>query len=139
MRENTNAFFKQNFGNNFVSIDITDGHCSCSIYPILLTSEAEIETEELIDKYRKKGWSENKIHRAIDDKKKSENKDVINLREILAHLFEQVGSFWLFAHQYKSLVENEPLKSMNPKDLRVSELLDNKNEVPEDVIVKIKK
>jgi len=138
LRENKNAFFNEMFGRDFVSLDITDGHCSCSIYQILMADNSENETQQLQKKYRKKGWSESKIERAIADNQQTKNKDLINLREILANIAKQTGSLWLFAHQYSGLIANEHLENINHQELKIAELLDNKIEVPEDVIVKIK-
>lgn len=137
LRENDNAFFKQNFGSNFVSLDITDGHCSCSIYQILLADNSEVNSQKLLQKYRRKGWSETKIQRAIDSSNQTQPKDLIDLRRILANIVEQVGSIWILAHQYEGLIESEKLDGLNHRELKIAELLDNKTEVPEDAIVKI--
>jgi hypothetical protein len=141
LRCNENSFFKQNFGDESISLDITDGHCSCSIYPLLTAVEECDDTEKMIAKYRSSGWSESKIQRAVDDRRKAKinQNDELNLREILVGLYRRIGFFWLFAHQYKGSIENEPLKITNRKELRISELSDKNIEVPEDVIVKIKK
>ena len=139
LRENKNPFFEKNFGSNFVSYDVTDGHCSCSIFGDLAAEEIVDQTAKIIEKYRKKGWSENKIRRAVKNHDlKPERKTDSGIRKILAELFNEIGSYWLFAHMYKGMIDEEPLKAASFKELKIPELADKKMAVPEDVIIKIK-
>jgi hypothetical protein len=141
LRENKNPFFEKNFGENIVSFDVTDGHCSCSIRADLAAETATADdAEKIIENYRRKGWSENKIRRALGNRQsKPEIETGTPAREYLARIFERIGSYELFTHMYKGAIGDEPLKAASRKDLKIQELLDKTVEVPDDVIIKIKK
>ena len=139
LSDNKNAFFKETFGKDSLSFDLTDGYCSCPIYPLLLADNSEDEIEKIVQKYRRKGFSENKIKRVLSDKTNSQPKNPLNLREMLAEIVRESASLWIFVHQYEDTFAGEKLKSCETIELRIAELVNKKTEIPEDVIVKIKK
>ena len=140
LRENKNPFFEKRFGARCAAFDVTDGHCSCSIFADL-TAEEETngETLRLIEKYRRKGWAENKIRRAIESHNSKPPRETDSgIREKLAQLYERIGSYRLFAHLYEGAIDEERLEAAGEKDLKTTELADKNRGVPADVIINIK-
>ncbi len=104
-----------------------------------------IEKSE-IEKLNKKGWSESKINRWTEDRKKDVEKkrkqynsranelhtDIENWLTYLRNLFEQtsVSHFGLLLHWYKGGLENEKIKLNERRKVRISE-------VTEDILLNI--
>jgi hypothetical protein len=93
---NKNPFFVQTLGKGFLSMNVTDGHCSCSLYSSLLTEDAE-DTTRLMKKYRRKGWSQNKIDIALSNIERKPRQVSIDLRPMISSIAYDIGSVHLFA------------------------------------------
>jgi hypothetical protein len=75
-------------------VDVTDGHCSCDAVRGPKTDEGRIAT-----KYRKKGWSDAKIMRAIESRRsKDPHRAAEILESWLAELAMRFGSVSVFIH-----------------------------------------
>ncbi len=80
------------------SIIITDGFCSCSMYH---KPQQKSRIDRLEKKYRKKGWNEQKIERALRDISLTSNIDEglrPDLAEWVADLAKTVCPVYLFVH-----------------------------------------
>jgi hypothetical protein len=65
---NNNNYIKDIFPANYKLFNIIQGGCSCDLYENV---QYEEKINHLVDKYKKKKWSDGKINRAIEDYKKS--------------------------------------------------------------------
>lgn len=137
LRENNNTFFVKRLGEKFKSFNVVDGLCSCSLYPLLLPESKNDEIEQVIKKYKRKGWSKNKIQRALEEMKKKLPREPVPLREFIAETVKNVDDLWLYAHQYSGLIESEKLESGESRELKVSDFLDKNTEILENELVKI--
>jgi hypothetical protein len=101
---------------------LTDGHCSCDLYrsPSYAGSRETVEDLErkLCRKYRKKGWGEAKIRRAVKDataaRERRSGGDFIGLhpdvRVVLARVADEVDHIYAFVHQYSGGIASEQVK-----------------------------
>lgn len=93
---------------NWISFTATLGGCSCGFY--LTEDGSEDRLEKLRKKFDKKGWSENKIARALELNKAESfpkpglRSDVVDL---LNELIESFGEVMVSLHFYSGAVEEE--------------------------------
>jgi len=89
---------------------ITRGGCSCDLELSRHRGADESEIEKERARYRKKGWSEAKIARALQGKFAPDpRKDtpIEKLRELLRRLSRAPGGVRVFGHEYDGLIEEE--------------------------------
>jgi len=91
---------------------VTSGMCSCDLYfPEPADRPSSKSPERLRKKYAKKGWSEAKILRALQNCEKAyshteyETGFAEDLLLAFTELAEQVGRFAVFVHWYRGNVE----------------------------------
>ena len=93
---------------------LTRGGCSCELYSE--PSEPTTEEDAAADRarYRRKGWSEAKIARAIEAKArphKGANEHRRAFHAAISSIVQRFGSARLFAHMYDGRIDNEEIGS----------------------------
>ena len=115
------------------------GMCSCHLYT---KSRSEpLEAGKLRSKYKKKGWSEDKINRAIADKLSAQKESFKglrpDLREQLSNIAADVGRLSVVAHFYSGGVESEAVPIMGRKIVSRDSLVTDEDAIPEDTLVEV--
>lgn len=93
---------------DWTSFTATSEGCSCDFYRA--SDDSSDHRSKLAKKYRKKGWSETKIQRALENLKVAPTRtaglrdDIVDLTTELAHAFGQVR---LSLHWYSGDIETE--------------------------------
>jgi len=93
---------------DWTSFTATSGGCSCDLYRAYKDSRKDDST--LIECYRKKGWSESKIERAISSRKKAAatssglRDDILHIVKNLVAAYSQIR---LSLHWYSGQIETE--------------------------------
>lgn len=82
---------------------VTTGMCSCDIYH-WVSKDPEEEIQKLREKYRKKGWSKNKIDRAVEEATAARTTKSSGLRadtrEAISRVAASCGVVHVFVHFY---------------------------------------
>ncbi len=122
---------------------ITTGMCSCSLMP-RIDLHASQQLEKRREWYRKQGWSEVKIARAIESteaalkaKRRHEN-DLAperGFREAITDQVRHFGGIRLFAHFYSGDVADEQVMCNGRRQMTLDEFLDQG--LPGDVLVEM--
>jgi len=91
---------------------ITHGGCSCDLYATPTPTTPQEEETRSRDRYRRKGWSDAKIARALKSKRHTDRTTGDeNYREkfcqTIMKLVHETGRLCLFAHQYDDLCDEE--------------------------------
>jgi hypothetical protein len=124
------------FGSEFKLFYISEGYCGCSLYNKPHQSEEELK---LRSQYEKKGWSEAKISRAIACKLSNTQRGLrSDLRQQLVKLVSELKSLLLLVHHYAGDIDEETITIHEKKEISVSDLLNNKAIIPEDIVIWIK-
>ena len=121
---------------------ITSGMCSCDLYGRRRTAEAPNPVAHLRRKYEKRGWSEAKIKRALEQVAVKESKtnrassgfrsDVLSGVETLCRA---AGSVALLVHWYSGDVESERVRLGQPRRCRFDELAAQAQSLVEDQVL----
>lgn len=125
-----------------VAFVVTDGMCSCSLYTRTYALE---DTEEKVrrkySKYKKHGWTEAKINRAIADSLSRPKPDFLglrsDLRSQLADLASEAGRVFLVVHYYSDGTETEEVPIIGKKVLSCETMQNNDESVEEDTLIEI--
>lgn len=93
---------------------ITKGGCSCDLVTTFLeTRDPNIRAALLRRKYKKKGWSNSKIDRAVHDAMRSAN-NLYGFRagvaQYLTHLAAQLGQVQFIVHHHSHEFATEPFE-----------------------------
>ena len=129
-----------------VSFVITDGMCACDLFSQPQVSGGENKEEKLRrkyakPKYKKLGWTEAKIERAIADSlSKPAGKFSglrADLRWQLCDLVAEVGRVSIVVHFYSGDTETDDVPIGLKKTISCEDLRDNDECVVEDMIVEI--
>ena len=99
------------FPKHHTVFEVTDGACSCRLYPTEWEKHAEAMKRA---KYERKGWSKRKIERALNDKRQHDLRKPNPGRSFIRLLNELVvttGEVSLFAHWFEGSIDDEPLNS----------------------------
>jgi hypothetical protein len=122
---------------------ITHGGCSCELYAARGARGSDKETiEKERARYRKKGWSEAKIRRALETKlaarapvprSQREDTPMEKLSDLLTRLAAVPGGVRIFVHAYSGSVDEEIVTGRRGKSLSVRSAIDGA--IPEDVVV----
>lgn len=105
---------------------VTSGWCSCGFYHD--AGDTGMDQQKLVEKYRKKGWSDSKIQRAIGSMsdgtraKKGLRDDIL---ELISTLIDTYGKLMLTLHFYEGVVD---LESFKLDDLGAVSLSEFKND-----------
>jgi hypothetical protein len=103
---------------------LTTGMCSCDLYSAPLDEETRKEHDsKLKQKYKKKGWSELKIQRAIADanaavKRKGLRDDA---RELIARVADESKKVYVFVHMYSGDQMTEKVTVKQSRTVSASE------------------
>lgn len=126
-----------------VRFEITHGGCSCDLY-WTPPEEDPAEREQAARRYRKKGWSEAKIARALDASAQAKSAPIGRnpemgperlFRELIAAQVRRFGSIRLFAHMYQGVQDEERVRSEGSRRISLEELLEQG--FPPDVLVEV--
>lgn len=109
------------FPKEHVVFEVTDGACSCSLYP---SRQADLAEARKRAKYEQKGWSTNKIERALNswrqhDAKKQNVGRIFN--NWLEELVKTVGEVGIFAHWFTGSIGDELLASRYQLERRMED------------------
>lgn len=116
-----NSSIRRHLGDEVELMVLTDGGCSCSLYTPVNSSPQHVthaKTEKLRKRYSRKGWSEAKIARAIQDAVHEEDEVIglkADLREKLCTFVDEAGELTLLVHWYDNPVDQEQIEIVNKK------------------------
>lgn len=123
---------------------LTDGACACGLYGpprVPEDKEEKLRRKYARPKYKKRGWSEDKINRAIADGLRKPPGELSGLRADLrwqlCDLAAEAGRVSLVVHFYSGGTETEEIPLKGKKVVRCEELQDDNYSVEEDVLVEI--
>lgn len=124
---------------------LIEGGCSCRMYSP--PGDAESEDRDEVDrarklraKYRRKGWSDEKVARAIKESFSAQKeaprfsglrRDVTDLVAAISRDFGLIG---MVVHQYKGSVEGEEIVILREQQMEVREFRGAHQLIPEDEI-----
>jgi hypothetical protein len=121
---------------------VTTGFCSCELYSRPGRPRTEQLAEQLQRKYQKRGWSQAKIQRAVEQAKQSQarfpasaggiREDVIERLQVLA---ESAGAVGVFAHWYGGNPESELLELKQFATCDLANLKRQAAQLPEDQLL----
>jgi hypothetical protein len=115
--------------------------CSCGLFYLKREDSEPSEANRLRLKYRKKGWSAEKIERAISDKFSTHKRNFEglkpDLRERLCGVVTEAGRVLLVVHWYSGDVDAEKLPIRSQKIVTCDELLGEDGAVTEDTEIEI--
>jgi hypothetical protein len=146
LMRNNNPYLAQYFKDNEVAFNLVTGKepCSCALY---FDSNQKEPPEAAMKrlKYRKKGWSEEEVDRAIAEefslyKGKFHGKfDRLKpeLRQHLCNVVRDVGRVLLIVHWYSENTETERLNIKSQRAIGCDELLSRDEAVAEDVLIEV--
>ena len=127
-----------------VAFVLTDGMCSCDLYcrpHAIEDNEEKLRRKYAKPKYKKLGWSEDKINRAIADSLRKPPGELTGLRADLrwqlCNLAAEAGRVSLVVHFYSGGTETEEVPLKGKKVVRCEELQDDNYSVEEDMLVEI--
>lgn len=127
---------------NYVTRVVTTGFCSCELYSQPGRPRPEQLAEQLQRKYEKRGWSQAKIQRAVEQAVQSQarfpasaggiREDVIERLQVLA---ESAGAVGVFAHWYGGNLESELLELKQFATCNLADLNRLAAQLPEDQLL----
>jgi len=126
---------------NYIAHHVVSGMCSCDLFKSSKSNKAEKERESLLRKYKKKGWSEDKIKRALSDHENNIKKSFSGFREdIISWVTSLVQDLeqplLLLVHMYSGAVETEEFQ-VKKRKIAVEDLVSFHKAFPEDTMVSI--
>jgi hypothetical protein len=131
------------FPPNDATFEVTNGGCSCDLWLAPL-KQAAGEREKRREQYRKKGWSEAKIERALNAAAAahlaSANAEPLagpraTFRRAIADQVATTGSVHVFAHFYKGNQDHEHVVCTERRRIPADEFLDG--DLPGDVLLEV--
>ena len=106
--EHTNQSVTRYMPDDWACFTATSGGCSCDFYRVPFDDSDD--SARRVKKYKKKGWSDAKIQRALDGRKESQH-ETAGLREdifeLVIGLARESGEVRLALHWYSGDVETE--------------------------------
>lgn len=115
------------------------GMCSCHLFS--KSHAAPLDTHKLRSKYKKRGWSEGKIERAISGKLSAQKESFKglrhDLREELCHIVSELGRLSVVVHFYSGDVESEVVPIAGKVVVDCGRLMKDEDAVAEDMLVEI--
>jgi hypothetical protein len=138
----TNPAISRLLPKDYDSLAIITAMCSCDLYSSAKPGEKDREEEALRRKYKKKGWSENKIQRALDDHEKNMKTRREGFRDdflnwLTASAANSQKSLFVFVHMYRGEIEAEQLEIIREK-VTAAEFATFQLNFPQDVLVEVK-
>lgn len=124
---------------------VTTGACSCSLYqnPDAFDKKiARIKKKYYQPKYKKRGWTEAKMQRAIADQLANMQKINLGLRfDLKTALFDvvkQAKTLSLYVHWYSGDIGKETVPCFSSVAITVDEFVHNEKLVLEDMLIALK-
>jgi hypothetical protein len=106
--EHTNRSVTERIPSNWICFTVTSGGCSCGFYRA--PNEAPDDRSKLEMKYRKKGWSEGKIQRALESTNDAAARSAglrDDVLELVTDLTNTFGEIRLSLNWYSGDIETE--------------------------------
>jgi hypothetical protein len=94
----------------FVPLLVTFGGCSCGFYTRLQPVQSKEKAEQLLARYRRLGWSQAKIDRALASRERPPHPDDglhAAMIELLQTIVQEHGPISVWVHDCKGKVETE--------------------------------
>jgi hypothetical protein len=136
IKKETDPFFKNNMPKAISFGNLIDGHCSCSLYPSNAWRVEDKLNKQRV-KYMKKGYSEQKIERIINDMDNHDRLSYDNsVKQIFKKILEKSKLIYVYCHMYTGGVDDQKLPM--EKQITISaECFDDNIEtwLPENTIV----
>jgi hypothetical protein len=127
-----------------ISFLITNGMCACDLFAkshLIENSEEKLRQKYSKPKYKKLGWTEAKIERAITDSLSKPSKDFSGLREdlrwSLCDLVSETKRAVIMIHFYSGNVETEEVPITEKKIVTCEDLQNNDESVEEDALIEV--
>ena len=139
-----NPFVAHLFPNTDTLFYVTHGGCSCDLYSNPVHEETPKQTEDHAARYRRKGWSEAKIQRALADREKPRSRPRredyhSKFCDTVVDLVEKVGSVRVFAHMYAGRVDTEAVGSFGRRIMPLQEFHSSGGMFAEDTLFEVRK
>ncbi len=141
--KNDNKSFISEVDTKFKTLWVTDGQCSCNLYsyPYDPVAEAEKYRKKFSrSKYRKKGWTEEKIEREVKFILNRKSKDKGGLSESLFyslhHYVKEVGCCYFHLGWYSGDQNRQGINIHERPEIRLSSGSVEASEISEDVLYK---
>jgi len=131
--KSSNPHLARIFGVDDVRFEVTHGGCSCDLY----TAPRERDTSEherARARYRRKGWSEAKIARALEASETAKSAGVGRTREIgpdhafrgaISRQVREFGSVRIFAHMYNASQGEEQVACLGRRRITLDAFLES--------------
>ena len=143
LRESRNPFVARAFPPACRLYNVTDAHCSCSL---VIASPGKDDAKTLAskeEKYRKLGWSKQKMARAlaaasVSLARPSREDPEGKLPDLVSRLVESLGRVWFHVHFYAGDVDTARLRPRMGRAVTVNDFRELTGRYPEDVIVEVR-
>lgn len=131
---------------DFRAYEVINGACSCELYCRPLDPQGtahKIRTKYRKRKFRKRGWTDDRIEREVAATIASVTRQRSglsrSLRNALCDIVEATNRLFLLVHWYGSDVDTEPLRPLAEKGIGCDELNADDLAVGEDTIITIER
>ncbi len=120
-------------------LDITQGGCSCAL---IQHSRSGLDEDRARRRYLSKGWSQGKIERAIEDKRKSWEVErpgfaVSLFCQAVESIVGNGGRLIAVSHYYEGSYKDEAVSLRGNTTVSLREFLSQSGALPEDTVVTI--
>ena len=139
--DNENKSFKTEVAAEFDKLWVTDAHCSCAFYSEPYDPEVEVEKLKKRfskPKYRKKGWTQERIDREVERILRIKSKDEGGLSKPLFHCLQnyvkEIGSCYFHIGWYSGDQTKQGLKIDEYSKVSISSGSINASEIYENVL-----
>jgi hypothetical protein len=137
VRPSRNSSVAAAFPRGDVLFQITDGHCSCDLFSGATGKSARDEARHR-ERYRRKGWSETKVSRALEAKRAVHQAGKrARFRDAVASVVRQVRDVRLLSHMYSGGVDTEKVQPGGRQSVTLEAFLAADGTFPEDIVVNI--
>jgi hypothetical protein len=137
-----NRHIMAHFDADFHGYVLTTGMCSCDLYSSPLDDETLEDTVlRLHKKYKKKGWTETKIQRAIDDATaaRSQIRGLrADTRDLIARVADASKRLYVFVHMYSGNQITEEVLVKDGPTVSSAEFRSGSYTLQEDMLVTVK-
>ena len=123
-------------------LEVTDGHCACSLYIPTQRYLGE-DTQLMRARYRRKGWPDGKIERAVkarcaaaEKRAAARHADRNKFPSVIEQLVESGAEVWLLAHFFDGAFD-EPFPVHTRRKMMLTEFMSNGGTFQEDELTVI--
>ena len=124
---------------------VTSGMCSCGLFQTPEDPQRSIDKirqKYQKHKYKKRGWSEAKIERAVQDKIRTMKHGPGGLRPTLRHklrdFVQSTDSLYIVVHWYSAEIDEESIPIKSESEIRTHDLINDDGAIIEDTWIKLK-